>query len=63
MELIVLKAKRVKEKDGVYKGYNRTEMYKDGILKAIIPASSIQPRKGKKTIMLNCCKWKLEWEK
>lgn len=61
-EFIVLKAKRVKETEGVYKGYVKTEIRnQDGTLKAIIPASQTQPRKGKKFQTLNCFKYILDW--
>lgn len=60
--LITLTAKRVKETEGLYKGLNRTEFYKpDGTLKATIPASATQPKKGVKTIILNCWKWGVIW--
>lgn len=60
--MITLTAKRVKETTGLYKGFVKTELYnQDGSLKATIPASAKQPRKGKKTIILNCWNWALNW--
>jgi len=59
--LITIQAKRVKETKGIYAGYNKTEFYKDGILFAIVPAQSTQPRKGIKTYTLNCWKWAIQW--
>lgn len=62
MSLIVLNAKRVKETEGLYKGFNRTEYHtQDGKLKAIVPASAKQPRKGKKTATVNCWTFTLSW--
>ena len=61
-EFITLTAKKVKETDGIYKGFHRTEIRQlSGILKMVIPASSRQPRKDKKFITVNCCKYKLKW--
>lgn len=60
-QLLTVQAKRVKETTGLYKGYNRTEIYKNGVLFATFPAEQTQPRKDKKTIILNCWRWKLEW--
>lgn len=59
--LITIQAKKVKETTGHWKGYFRTEFYKDGILFATVPAQSRQPRKGIKTYTLNCWKWAVEW--
>lgn len=61
VELLVLKAKKVKSTSGPYKGYLQTELYQDGNLKAIIPASQTQPKKGAKTYMLNGWKFALKW--
>jgi hypothetical protein len=62
MEYLILNAKKVKETDGVYKGYFRTEFYdKNGKLMAIVPASQKQPRKGIKFFTLNCFKYKINW--
>lgn len=62
--LITLKAKRIKETNGLYKGFNKTEIYnEDGTLKATFPASTTQPKMGIKHITLNCFKWKLIWIK
>ncbi len=61
-EFITLNAKRVKETNGIYKGFVKTEIFKqDGTLKAIIPAEQTQPRKSKKFITLNCFKFRLNW--
>ena len=61
-DFITLNVKRVKETDGIYKGFSRTELYnQDGTLKAIIPASAKQPRKGTKYKTINCFKYKLNW--
>jgi hypothetical protein len=59
--LITLKAKKVKEDTGTYKGFPKTLLYQDGSLKATIPASATQPRKGQKTIILNGWKFALKW--
>lgn len=59
--LITIQAKKVKETEGNYKGYFRTEFYKDGTLFAIVPAAHRQPRKGIKEYTLNCFKWAINW--
>ena len=61
MELITLIAKKVKEVAGVYKGFYKTVIYKGDNIMAEIPAYMRQPRKDKKTIVLNCFTYKLEW--
>ena len=61
IDFIVLKAVKVKEKSGLYKSYERTEFYQDGVLKATIPASSRQPKRGQKFIILNSWKFALKW--
>lgn len=38
-----------------------TYLYLDNVLKAIIPRSQRQPRKDKKTIVLNCFKYNLDF--
>jgi len=53
-EFITLKAVRVL---GSTHFYNQ-----DGRLKATIPASAKQPKKGSKFITLNCWKFKLDWK-
>jgi len=55
--------KRIKEIEGLYKGYNKTEVYKDGKLYAIFPASQKQPRFGSVTIMINCFNYRAKWER
>ena len=60
--MITLIAKRVKVTEGLWKGYNQTEFYLNGKLKAIIPASSKQPSKRTKTTILNCWRYKLIWQ-
>jgi len=44
--------------------YNMLTILKDdkGKVKAIIPSSIRQPRRGQKTIKLNCWTWLLNWE-
>lgn len=59
--LLTLQAKRVKETKGVYKGYYRTEFYLHGQLYAIVHASIKQPKRGKKTMVINCWNWALQW--
>ena len=61
IELIVLVAKKVKT---VECGHCciKTEIYENGKLKAVIPASSWQPRTDKKTIILNGWIYALKWE-
>lgn len=59
--LITIQAKKVKEQSGLYKGYFRTEFYKEGVLFATVPPESRQPKKGQKTYTINCWKWALEW--
>lgn len=54
---IQLQAKRVKTKVGFI-----TELCQDGKIKAIIPATQRQPRKGTKVITLNCWTFSLVWE-
>lgn len=58
---IELKAKKVKRKNanGFYE--TTTEIYQDGKLKAIFPASQRQPRKGQKSIKLNGYIFSLKW--
>jgi len=56
-----IEAKRVKETEGAYKGFYRTEFYLNGKLKAIVPAAHKQPRRGKKVQTLNCWKYLLKW--
>ena len=59
--LLILQAKKVKETEGAYKGFYRTEFYLNSKLQAIIPAAHKQPKRGKKTQTLNCCEYLLEW--
>ena len=49
----------------VKNSYHITTILKDskGKVKAIFPSMLRQPRKGSKTIILNCCKYKLDWPK
>lgn len=61
IDLIELKAVKVKEKNGIFKGFEKTELYQNGVLKAVVPASSRQPKRGQKTIMLNSWKFGLVW--
>ena len=61
MELITLKARKVRTTEHGYTGY-KTEFYQDGKLFATIPLGSRQPKTGQKTIWLNGWKWALEWE-
>lgn len=61
MQLLTLTAIKVKEISGLYKGYDRTELYQDGVLYATIPASAKQPRRGQKTVTINCFKWAVIW--
>lgn len=61
-DLIVLTAKKIKEKTGHWKGYQRTELYQNGRLKATFPAEAKQPKRGQKTILLNGWKFALKWE-
>lgn len=58
--LITLQAKKVKifEK-GIC--FTKTEIYQNGKLKATFDIFSKQPKKGQKTIILNCWEWKLKW--
>lgn len=61
-EFITVTGKRVKETEGLYKGFVKTEIYNpDGTLKCTFPAAHIQPRKDKKFITLNCFKYKINW--
>lgn len=62
IEPIVLLAKKVKVSTGPYKGFHRTELYQGGKLKAVIPASQSQPRRGQKSIILNGWKFALKWK-
>jgi len=56
--LLTLDAKKVKTKYGY-----KTELYKNGELYATFPDTQTQPHGNKKTIMVNCFKWKLNWIK
>lgn len=58
--LIILTAKKVKVSENGHTGY-KTELYQDGRLKATIPCEQRQPRKGQKTIVLNCWTFGLQW--
>jgi len=58
MQLLTLEAKRVKTEYGF-----KTELYRDGKLKATIPDYQKQPHGNQKTIMLNCFRWKLKFVK
>jgi len=61
MELITLEVKRVKVVENGFKSF-QTELYKaNGVLKCIIPSYQKQPRKGRKTIMINGWNFKLKW--
>lgn len=62
MQLITLTAQKVKETEGNYKGFDKTVISKDGEVYATIPAFQPQPRKGQKTIVLNCWTYALTWE-
>jgi len=55
--LIILKA----EKKKVPYGYSTIIYNSDNTIKAIFPVNQRQPRKGQKTIMINCWKFALEW--
>lgn len=61
MELIELRAKREVETSGPFKGFQKTVIYKEDTVYCEIPANQSQPRKGSKTIVLNCFKYKLTW--
>lgn len=54
-------AKKVRKKSGVYKGFFETQLFLNEMLIAVVSASSRQPRKGQKTIMINCWRYKLNW--
>ena len=61
MELITLEAKKVEVIENGFKSF-QTEFYKmNGVLKCIIPSHLKQPRKGRKTIILNGWKFNLKW--
>jgi len=65
MELIQLKAVRERlpaSQVGKYDAGNITLLFDmEGNLKATIPATARQPRKGSKTIVLNCFTYSLVW--
>lgn len=59
MELITLKAR----KRAITRTQKITEIFnQDGTIKAVFPSLISQPRKGQKTIVINCFKYALEWE-
>lgn len=60
-QLLPVTGIKVKETTGLYKGYYRTEIYKNGELFVIFPAGQRQPRKSQKTVNINCFKWSLTW--
>lgn len=66
MQLITLKAVRQylpAKQVGKYNSGNVTMLFNpDGSLKATIPVSAKQPRKGSKFITLNCFKYSLIWD-
>ena len=62
-DLIVLRAVKKKVPNGIYKGMVTTYFFQGKTLKAILPASARQPRKGQKTIILNGWKFALKWDK
>ncbi len=62
MELITLNAKKIKLKHGLWKGLYQTEFFnQNGKHYVTIPPFTRQPRKDKKTIVLNCFKYKINW--
>lgn len=57
-KLITINAKKVKNKDG----FIETHFFKeDGTHFATIGSPSRQPSKNKKTIIINCWRWKINW--
>jgi len=66
MELIQLKAVREHlpaKQVGKHNAGNITLLFNpDGSLKATIPVTAKQPRKGSKYITLNCFKYSLIWD-
>jgi hypothetical protein len=61
MKAITLKAKRVKQETGLFKGFNKTELYLNELLFATIPASKVQPHTKQKYVRTKKGRFKIEF--
>ncbi|MFX1709021.1 hypothetical protein PV783_33955 [Chitinophaga sp. CC14] len=61
-ELITVTAVAIKETEGPYKGFQRTEIYRDGILIGCFLPHEVQPKRSATEIVVKGVQYRLKWQ-